>query len=68
MEETYIESSLPITVKQLKDFIKDWPEVDDNGDPYQVWIGDAVDLSTPAYSIYKLNQYDIVLSVWGENE
>lgn len=54
----------PVTVRQLKDFLKDWPEIDDNGDPFEVWIGNGDGLSTPATSICKLNQFDILLDIW----
>lgn len=63
MEEIETKEYSPITIKQLKDFIKDWPECDDDGTPYEVWIGDGTGLSTVAWSIYKLNEYDILLDI-----
>lgn len=63
MEEDLKSDCRPITIKQLKDFIKDCPEYDENGDPYEVWIGDGTGLNTPAWRICKLNQYDILLDI-----
>lgn len=30
-----------LTVKELKDIVKDWPECNEYGDPCEVWIGDS---------------------------
>ena len=36
-----------LTVRELKEFIKDWPEIDSNGNPTEVWveIGEGVSAS-----------------------
>lgn len=54
-----------ITVKELKELIKDLPEVDQNGDPYEVWIENTDDCgkSNVAQSVFKLNQGDIIISI-----
>ena len=43
-----------MTVKDLKDSIKDWPELDDNGDPLEVWVG-MNDVSNECFRISPLN-------------
>ena len=50
-----------ITVKQLKDFVKDWPETNENGEDYGVWLADERGLSNVAISLWKLNQGEILL-------
>ena len=54
-----------ITIKELKELVKDLPEVDKNGDDYEVWIENTDDdmLSNPAKSITRLNQGDILISI-----
>ena len=44
-----------ITVAQLKELIKDWPEENWDGEPTEVWIGDKTGLSNPCRSIFPLN-------------
>jgi hypothetical protein len=44
-----------ITVKQLKELIKDWPEVNQDGDPAEVWIRTAAGLSSPCVGYHALN-------------
>ena len=44
-----------MTVKELKEIIKDWPEVDGNGEPTEVWINSGKGLSSIANSAVKLN-------------
>ena len=46
-----------MTVKDLKDAIKDWPEVDDNGDQLEVWLGKD-GLSNQCVEITPLNVYN----------
>lgn len=54
-----------ITIKQLKEYVKDLPEVDEYGDDYEVWIENTDDemLSNPAKSVMKLNDGDIIFSI-----
>lgn len=49
-----------ITIKQLKDFVKDLPEKDEFDEDYEVlmYVGDS--LSSPVKSINKLNSGDII--------
>jgi hypothetical protein len=56
---TIIKNENGITVKELKEFIKDWPEVDDNGDPYEVWFQTGRGLSSVCTEVCKLNGGDI---------
>jgi hypothetical protein len=47
-----------LTVKQLKEIIKDWPERDKNGEACEVWIGTGRCLSSPVTSLWPLNERD----------
>jgi DNA polymerase sigma len=44
-----------LTVKQLKDLIKDWPEVDEMGDPCEVWLGTLNGYSNICTEVSSLN-------------
>lgn len=48
-----------MTVKELKEIIKDWPEVDDNGEPTEVWIGARDGTSNQVQSVCSLNRCDM---------
>lgn len=50
-----------ITITQLKNWIKDLPEVDQNGDDYEVWVATDISSSTPATLVSKLNDGDILI-------
>jgi hypothetical protein len=51
-----------ITIKELKEIVKDLPEVDEyNGEDYEVWMDDGNGYSNVVTSIYRLNQGDIIL-------
>ena len=50
-----------ITVKQLKDRIKDLPEQDENGEDYTVWVGGPDELSNQVTEIWPLNEGDVLL-------
>lgn len=45
-----------MTVKELKEAIKDWPEEDENGEPCEVWIGSWNGCSNQVRSLYPLNK------------
>jgi hypothetical protein len=45
-----------MTVKDLKESIKDWPEFDENGDPCEVWIETMDGRSNQASGICLLNK------------
>ena len=56
-----------ITVKQLKELVKDLPETDPaNGEDYEVWI-DGTDckpgLTNACKSIWQLNKGDIIFEI-----
>lgn len=44
-----------MTVKELKEAIKDWPETFENGEPCEVWMSTGRQLSSPVTSICPLN-------------
>ncbi len=44
-----------ITVKQLKEYVKDLPETDANGEDFTVWCESPRSLSGPVYTIMPLN-------------
>ena len=45
-----------LTVKELKEIIKDWPEIDHMGEPTQVFIETGKNLSSPVSEIWPLNK------------
>jgi len=44
-----------MTVKELKELVKDWPEYDFNGEPTTVWIETGLMLSSPVIKSSLLN-------------
>jgi|AGFS01.1.fsa_nt_gi hypothetical protein len=44
-----------MTVRELKELIKDWPEERADGTPTEVWLGDAAGYSNAAIEISTLN-------------
>ena len=44
-----------LTVKELKELIKDWPEEDVYGETTEVWIQTGVCLSSPVFEVNLLN-------------
>ena len=50
-----------MTVRQLKDWLRDRPEADENGDEYEVWVATGAGLSSPCEAAYKLNAGDVIL-------
>jgi hypothetical protein len=53
---TILENTNGITIKQLKEFIKDWPEEDQYGNPTEVWISSGKNLSSIAVAVCALNK------------
>lgn len=47
-----------LTVKELKEIIKDWPEVRADGTPTEVWLSNAVGVSNIAIEVSDLNLDD----------
>lgn len=61
--KTAISNKNGITVKQLKEWVKDLPEVnEDNGEDYTVWIEnyDHRGLSNMCQAIVTLNKGDVI--------
>ncbi len=60
-----LKSKIGITIKQLKDLVKDLPEIDEYGADYEVWIENTDDryLSNVAKQIIPLNGGDILISI-----
>ena len=44
-----------MTVADLKELIRDWPEVDENGEPCEVWLCDSSGMSNQARMATPLN-------------
>ena len=44
-----------MTVKELKELVKDWPEEDRMGDPTEVWVETGENLSSPVTIAGTLN-------------
>jgi hypothetical protein len=44
-----------LKVHELKRILKDWPEFDRNGDPYEVWVSDPTGLSNEVREVSPLN-------------
>lgn len=63
---------MAITVKELKEIIKDWPDENSMGEPTEVWIETGCNLSSPVVNVWNLNTRhgasDILLesAVWDE--
>lgn len=50
-----------MSIRELKEIIKDWPEVSDDGDPSEVWITTGINLSSQCVRFELLNRSDILL-------
>ena len=44
-----------LTVRELKELIKEWPETDDVNGDCEVWIDNKDGTSSPVHSIWPLN-------------
>ena len=53
-----------ITIKQLKELVKDLPEENEYGESYEVWVENTDDerLSNSAKTIMNLNKGDLIIS------
>lgn len=49
-----------LTIKELKEIVKDLPDTDEDGDDYEVWIMTSDGLSNIVKSVYTLNRGDII--------
>jgi hypothetical protein len=54
-----------ITIRELKELVKDLPEADEYGEDYEVWVEntDNNGLSNAAKTIMQLNKGDIIVSI-----
>jgi len=55
-----------LTVAELKELIKDWPETDEHGEPCEVWLGDASGLSNVAVEAVPLNYRKADRKEWAD--
>ena len=51
-----------ITIKELKEYVKDLPEQDQFGEDFEVWISDIDSTSNVCKEIHKLNNGDLLFS------
>ena len=51
-------SDRPITVKELKEFLEDWPEEDEEGNPTVVWLESEIGENRPMTVMSRINQPD----------
>jgi hypothetical protein len=54
-----------ITIRDLKNLVKDLPDLNEDGENFEVWVEHTNDhnLSTVAKSIIRLNKGDIIVSI-----
>ena len=45
-----------LTVAELKELIKDWPETNEDGDPTEVWVDNLQGFTNQAKSVSPLNK------------
>lgn len=50
-----------MTVKELKEILKEWPEECEGGEPAEVWIETGVMLSSMVTRICRLSRGDLLL-------
>lgn len=50
-----------ITVRQLKDFLNDLPDLNLDGEPFEVWIDNGDGTSSLCKEINVINDFDIML-------
>ena len=54
-----------ITIKDLKELVKDLPEQDENGEDFELWVmnTDGSSMSNVATSIKQLNRGDLIVEI-----
>ena len=54
-----------ITIKQLKELVKDLPEQDEYGEDFELWVmnTDGSEMSNVAKSITRLNRGDLIVKI-----
>ncbi len=50
-----------MTVKELKDILKDWPDIAENGRPTEVWLETGLMLSSQVSNYSRLGIADLLL-------
>ena len=53
---------MKLSVRELKEFVRDLPEVDEYGDDFEVWIGGENGLSNCASYVMRLNKGNILIN------
>lgn len=51
-----------MTIKDLKDLIRNWPETNELGEDNEVWVETGWCCSSPAVSCGRLNQGDLIVN------
>lgn len=51
-----------LTVKKLKEILKEWPDETESGEPAEVWIETGLMLSSPVVNYSRLGRWDILLN------
>jgi len=52
-----------VKIKDLKEFLANMPDTDDNGEPAEVWIGTGMGLSNEAVELITLNKSDLMIEM-----
>jgi len=65
MNEIAIVNKNGITIKELKEFVKDLPEQDEDGEEFELWVmnTDGSSKSNVAKSIMQLNRGDLIVEI-----
>ena len=50
-----------MTVKELKEILKDWPDMTEDGEPAEVWLETGLHLSSQASNYSYLSRGDFLL-------
>lgn len=62
----FVVSKTGVTIKMLKDYVRDLPEADEYGNPHELWVMTSPSTSSVATSLYPLNSGDVVVGVHDE--
>ena len=61
MSRTILDPEFGVTIKDLKEYVKDLPETDENGEDYEMWVENENGTSNMVKSIWPLNSGDILI-------
>jgi len=50
-----------MTIKELKEILKDWPDIHEDGEPTEVWIETGLELSSQVINYSRLGGGDLLL-------